>query len=315
MKTLFRIFIGSYLMLSVLTYSQDTNIVKFFPLKVGNVWVYHGSYFSVQCQSNFKVKVRIDSVLAANGKTYYRFTSNYRIISGGNCSYGFFLNSFYRIDSASGNIYRLTPNPGCTFSPDELIIDSLRSHFRDTLYICGVSSDPKRALTDTAFSTVFGSQKQCRLFTGGNFHEFSTQNKYAKDFGVIYYGMGGMSLSAQGTLTGCVINGVLYGDTSYHILGLTNISVEMPKVFSLSQNYPNPFNPVTQITFDIPNESFTRLTIFDVSGKEISVLVNEQLSPGKYSYEWGAAVYPSGIYFYKLLAGDFAETKKMILIK
>jgi len=308
-------FIFTIFFSSIIIYSQDTNIVKFFPLNVGNVWVYHGSYYSVQCQSSFKVKVRIDSVLSANGKTYYRFTSENRIISGGNCSYGFFLNNFYRIDSANGNVYRLTTNPGCTFSPDELIIDSLRSKFRDTIYICGTSSDPKKALSDTSLSTVFGSQKQSRLFTGGNFHEFSTQNKYAKDFGIIYYAMGGMSLSAQCTLTGCVINGVLYGDTSYHILGLINITTAIPGTFSLSQNFPNPFNPVTSIYFDIPNSSYTNLIVFDQIGREIQVLVNEQLSPGSYKFEWDAADFPSGIYFYKLQAGEFVETKKMVLIK
>ncbi|NOS85593.1 MAG: T9SS type A sorting domain-containing protein [Ignavibacteria bacterium] len=302
-------------MLSVLSYSQDTNIVKFFPLNVGNVWVYSGYYFSVQCQSNFKVKVAIDSVLLANGKTYYKFTSDYRIISGGNCSYGFFLNNFYRIDSASGNVYRLTTNPGCTFSPDERIIDSLRSRFRDTIYICGVSSDPKKALTDTSFSTVFGSQKESRLFRGGNFHEFSTQNKYAKDFGVIFYEMGGMSLSAQGTLTGCVINGILYGDTSYHILGLTNISSEIPGTFSLSQNYPNPFNPGTQISFGLRESAFAKLVVYDQLGRVVEILVNEELAPGRYKYDWNAADYPSGVYFYKLHSGEFAETKKMVLIK
>lgn len=315
MKTHSGIFIGLLLMLSGLSYSQDTNIVKFFPLNVGNVWVYHGYYFSIQCQSSFKVRVRIDSVLLANGKTYYKFISVYRIINGGNCSYGFFLNNFYRIDSTSGNVYRLTSNQGCTFSPDELVIDSLRSKFRDTIYICGTSSDPKKALSDTSLSTVFGSQKQSRLFTGGNFHEFSTQNQYAKDFGIIYYGMGGMSLNSQANLVGCVLNGTLYGDTSYYILGLTSISSEVPGTFSLSQNFPNPFNPVTNISFDISNLSFTKLIVLDQLGREVEILVNEELAQGSYRYDWNASEYPSGIYFYRLQAGDFAETKKMVLIK
>ncbi|HWA06488.1 MAG TPA: T9SS type A sorting domain-containing protein [Ignavibacteria bacterium] len=315
MKTLCRIFIGSYLILSGFSYSQNMNITKYFPLSVGNVWVYHGTYFSIQCQSSFKVRVRIDSVFTANGKTYYKFTSYHRVISGGNCTYGFLNNYAYRIDSVNGNIYRFMPNPLCSFSPDERVIDSLRSLIGDTIYICGESSDPKRALTDTSSSEVFGSQKKSRLFRGGNFHEFSTQNKYAEDFGLIYYGMGGMSLSSQGTLTGCVINGVLYGDTSYYILGLTKISGEIPEIFSVSQNYPNPFNPSTQISFDIPLATHVNLIIYDQIGREIEILMDEYISPGSYKYEWNAANYPSGIYFYKLQAGDYVETKKMVLIK
>ena len=321
MKTLCSVFIGSFLILSGFSSSQNMNITKYFPLNVGNVWVYHGTYFSIQCQSSFKVRVRIDSVFAANGKTYYKFTSYHRVISGGNCTYGVLNNYAYRIDSVNGNIYRLISNPQCSFSPDERVIDSLRSLIGDTIYICGSSSDPIRALTDTASSEVFGSQKQSRLFKGGNFHEFSTQNKYAEDFGLIYYGMGGMSLSSQGTLTGCVINGVLYGDTSYYILSLTNISGEIPEIFSVSQNYPNPFNPITQISFDIPKSSFVKLVVYDGLGRELEQLVNRQLSAGSYKYNWEASSYPSGIYFYRLETDEntnglmVTETKKMVLLK
>ena len=98
-------------------------------------------------------------------------------------------------------------------------------------------------------------------------------------------------------------------------LGLITNSNNIPTSYSLSQNFPNPFNPVTSINFDIPNSSYTNLIVFDQIGREIQVLVNEQLSPGIYKFEWNAADYPSGIYFYKLQAGEFVETKKMVLIK
>jgi hypothetical protein len=98
-------------------------------------------------------------------------------------------------------------------------------------------------------------------------------------------------------------------------LGLITNSNNIPTSYSLSQNFPNPFNPVTSINFDIPNSSYTNLIVFDQIGREIQVLVNEQLSPGSYKFEWDAADFPSGIYFYKLQAGEFVETKKMVLIK
>jgi Secretion system C-terminal sorting domain len=94
----------------------------------------------------------------------------------------------------------------------------------------------------------------------------------------------------------------------------------IPAIFKLYQNYPNPFNPVTKIKFSLPSvgqrHAFDlRLVIYDVLGREIVTLVNEQLTPGTYEVEWNAAIYPSGIYFYKITTSKFTETKKMILVK
>jgi len=103
-------------------------------------------------------------------------------------------------------------------------------------------------------------------------------------------------------------------------IGIQQISNEVPEGFSLSQNYPNPFNPVTKIRFDIPplegaGGRIVQIKIFDILGREISTLVNEQLKPGTYEIDWNAANYPSGVYFYKLIADGFSETKKMMIVK
>jgi len=101
--------------------------------------------------------------------------------------------------------------------------------------------------------------------------------------------------------------------------GITTIN-QNPDKFKLYQNYPNPFNPVSKIKFDLPvskgaSGMTTKFVIYDILGKEAAVLVNEQLKPGTYEIEWNAAEYPSGVYYYKLVAGVYAETKKMILLK
>lgn len=90
---------------------------------------------------------------------------------------------------------------------------------------------------------------------------------------------------------------------------------ELPEAFSLSQNYPNPFNPVTNIKFDIPNASNVKLTVFDITGREIVQLVNNQLEAGTYSINFDASQLASGTYFYRIEAGDFTEVKKMLLVK
>jgi len=98
-------------------------------------------------------------------------------------------------------------------------------------------------------------------------------------------------------------------------IGVKAISSEIPDRISLSQNFPNPFNPNTIIRFQIKDSRFVTLKIFDILGKEIETLVNEKQAPGTYEVNLDGSNYPSGVYYYKITAGDYSETKKMILIK
>lgn len=103
-------------------------------------------------------------------------------------------------------------------------------------------------------------------------------------------------------------------------IGINNISTEIPQRFYLHQNYPNPFNPVTRIRFDIPSKgkgqmADVKLIVYDILGREVSTLVNEQLKPGTYEIEWNASSYASGIYFYQLSSEHFSQSKKMVLNK
>lgn len=94
------------------------------------------------------------------------------------------------------------------------------------------------------------------------------------------------------------------------------VEVEMlPEKFSLSQNYPNPFNPSTNISYAIPYEEHLTLKIFDILGNEIQTLVNELKPAGRYNINFNAANLPSGVYYYILQAGNYSETKKLLLLK
>lgn len=92
-------------------------------------------------------------------------------------------------------------------------------------------------------------------------------------------------------------------------------SLSVPDVFSLSQNYPNPFNPSTRISFSIPVQSKVVLKIYDVLGKEVMTIVNENKMPGNYEVEFNASGFASGAYFYRIEAGEFKDIKRMMLIK
>jgi len=89
----------------------------------------------------------------------------------------------------------------------------------------------------------------------------------------------------------------------------------IPENYSLIQNYPNPFNPVTKIYYGVPQKSYVELTVFDLLGNEIVKLVSDEKVSGYHSASFDATTLPSGIYFYRLQAGSFVETKKMVLLK
>lgn len=89
----------------------------------------------------------------------------------------------------------------------------------------------------------------------------------------------------------------------------------VPREFGLMQNYPNPFNPATNFEFKVSGFEFISLKVLDVLGREVATLVNEYRQPGAYRVQWDASELPSGVYFYRMRAGGFVDTKKMILSK
>jgi len=119
-------------------------------------------------------------------------------------------------------------------------------------------------------------------------------------------------------------NGGIYAqninfDGTFGTVGIIKLGNEIPEKCELMQNYPNPFNPVTKIKFDIPSVATVPRTvsigIYDILGREVQSLVNEELKPGSYEVEFDGSKLSSGVYYYRMNAGDFADTKKMILAK
>ena len=151
-----------------------------------------------------------------------------------------------------------------------------------------------------------------------------TNNKVA---GVQYTGTFGTSVVAgkviyfafplETTANDTAFSAVINQSLAYFsgVSGVKQIPNTHPVVFALSQNYPNPFNPTTTIRFSIAERQFTALKIFDVLGKEVCMLVNEEKPAGEYQVSFNAGNLASGIYFYTLHSGNFTETKKLILVK
>jgi photosystem II stability/assembly factor-like uncharacterized protein len=489
----------------------DTISTKYFPLSVGNVWVYYCTFDPYNGIWYDRYQITGTSVI--NGKTYYSVGHSRRIINTPQVfvETRLFTSSLpLRIDSTNATIYK-SSNCGSSL---EFLIDSLSSRKNDTALSCFYSPI---ACIDTSSYNIFGLLLPSKKFQSSNGLEGMDQQTYAKNIGLVYHYYTLHTQTSYANLTGCVINGILYGDTStifytvsgtvhyqdnnqlvtkgfvkavslnrttlqvvtrdstgiqingtyslqhvpqdsifimayaddendfvptYHdstiywqnahivyptsnlnniniavfrvgnpvgqmhiggnvftssmtLTGLSNaivyskignqfkrfgisgntgsylidslpqgsyqlicdrlgydggirnvslnstnqdtinfyldniISVQkpgtnVPSSFKLYQNYPNPFNPTTTIKFDIPASPLAfgkgegpgvRIIIYDILGREIIKLIDEQLTPGSYKVDWNASNYASGLYFYKLVAGDFVETKKLVLLK
>lgn len=110
-------------------------------------------------------------------------------------------------------------------------------------------------------------------------------------------------------------SGIWRRPLSQVVTGTEDETNSQPKEFFLIQNYPNPFNPSTTIQFQVPNSSFVNLKVYDILGREIVTLINEEKPAGKYEVKFNATGLSSGVYFDKLQAGSFIEMKKMVLLK
>ena len=137
---------------------------------------------------------------------------------------------------------------------------------------------------------------------------------------VLTYGSG----TSVGVLTGADLcadikygSGILYGGGTFcsGSIIINTISTEIPDKFDIQQNYPNPFNSVTVIKYQLPKSVYVTLVVYDGLGREVDVMLAGKQNPGYYEATFDGSQLSSGIYFYKITAGDFTDTKKLLLIK
>ena len=284
------------------------NAQQYYPLKVGNKFVYsfvHSQYPNPHTYYWIRINsITKDTII--NGKKYYFATFLPFESSDTN---------WVRVDSLTGSLYVYNPSNNCHYYYYEKLVDSLSMTS---------GNQGNCSYLNTGFysgtNTLFGYQtfyKQFRFnWSQGGASELQYRY-YSNKFGMYFieYSTGGYGsgYSEDGNLVGCIINDTLYGDTSSTAVR-TKYEI-VPEKFFLFQNYPNPFNPFTTIKFNILKSSNVILKVFDITGKEISTLINEKLQPGTYETQWNANEFSSGVYFYRIEAGNFRETKKMLMIK
>lgn len=272
--------------------------MKLYPMAAGNKWIYHttGWLADVYIHSidEIDTTVVVDAVLE-NGNYHYKVVKNG-------------ITNYQRIDTSNGII-----NIGYKYNEgiDYFLKINLLANIGEFSANGFVSQ-----VTDTIKYYLFDRKRLSRTF------EYSSLDISLQEF---VEGIGlyrevrefdfGYTVS---TLKGCIINGVVYGDT-------TKVSVENENQtvlddFLLNQNYPNPFNSMTTISYGVPSNSFVTLKVYDILGREIATLVNEEKQPGNYQVKFDVrtlqAMYlPSGVYFYTLRAGNFIQIRKMVLLK
>lgn len=292
-----KIFVIIYLLFILLfsshqyVFSQD-----YFPLEAGNFWRYSTSIcVHGDCDWGARnVEVTYDTLI--NNRKYFNIE-------------GWFFDEdfFYRSDSAG--LYFVTQSSVIEYQLLDYNSPQFTSH--QVGYLDWTSHFQ---FQDTI--SFFDGEPQPVRYYGIDAWPFSYLSfELMKDIGVISFTDLELIGDSGGSLRGCIISGIPYG--IYVEVEEDNI----PTNFSLFQNYPNPFNPTTTIEFVIPNLSelksalHTKLIVYDVLGREVKTLINQPMKPGNHKVEFNASEFASGVYFYKLTAGSFIDTKKLVLIK
>ena len=289
-------------------------------LKIGNIFVY--DYYETQsyigCLDRYRAKITITDTSRISGRLYYSYSKYIFHYSGnGTCAYNPFAfpfnlgtNNLIRVDSISGKVYYYNPGLGCSYSPDETMLDSLNAQLNDGVHINCLTGYPNNyAYTCIDTNNVKRFKDSPTYPTHDRTYTYGVGLTHSS-----YYSVSTNSTINEITMMGRVINGIAYGDTGIFV-SVHAISNNVPTDFNLYQNYPNPFNPATKIKFDISKSSYSEIKIYDILGNEVADLVHEQLKPGSYEVEWDGSNFASGLYFYKLVVGDYVETKKMVLLK
>ncbi|MCG6960091.1 T9SS type A sorting domain-containing protein [bacterium BMS3Abin03] len=282
------------------------NILSLYPLATGNKWIFNEYGYSYDPFSKSALRITTREVLqdtvAPNGKQYYLLKDETRFG-------GYFLE---RVDSLEGKVYRY--DESLNSSGYEYVTDDLLAEVGDTVssFRMGYGKGIFTIVLDKTTFNKWNLKKSKLVFVNYSFIHppvYSLTQDIGLDSVYYYYDFG----EGWVILKGCIINGIVYGDTT--VVSVDDTKPSVVNSFGLEQNYPNPFNPTTKISWQSPVGSWQTLKVYDILGNEISTIVNEYKPAGEYEVEFDATDLPSGVYFYQLKAGNFIKTNKMILLK
>lgn len=261
------------------------------PLNVGNKWVYNSS---VVFQNRIVTYEVCDSIKIINGIQFHAVLSgpefpflNYMTLKN-----NFWLRYDEEISDSLYTYFKESPQKG----------DIWIQHWKNGTIL-------QNTITDTLESVIFGLPVIVYVLDRVDINSpIGSREYWTKEFGMIQ----GEYEQATDRLSGCIIDGVLYGDTT--TVGIDDNN-QLLKDFVLHQNYPNPFNPSTNIKWELKGSDHVVLKVFNILGKEIKTLVDKYYNPGIHEIKFNADNLPSGIYIYRLITTNFHETRKMVLLR
>lgn len=262
---------------------------NFFQFHVNDEWTYGVNYYGKNSNpSTYKI---VKDTTFENGKRYFVFNESYFELGRYARVDSQYVYSYYVSDKKDVPIFKLNVNTGDVerlYNQKKVTIGKI-----DTTIVLG-----------ERVKTISYLLELCTM-EGGTFAE-----KFGLINYVYYNDPPGLWPSTTYTLTFCRINNINYG-TRVNVEQFQNI----PNEYMLLQNYPNPFNPKTTINYSIPKTSFVIIKVYDVLGKEVATLVNENKSAGNYSVVFNASKLASGVYYYIIRADNYTDIKKLILLK
>jgi len=278
------------------SFSQVDSLESFFPLQIGNFWQYYVTHIVSNDTSYYYdyVSVLGDTILGNENNIYYLVkTPVFAYIAIDSIA-------FLRFDTELRSIVSFDLG-------EEAILFKLDADVND----CWEYYGTEVCCREIGILNVFGED--------GSYKNFEQDNgpppwnySLAKDFGPVEMYLDQTYIFIEDFLYNLVyakINGVEYG-----VLAVDD-NANSINDFQLYQNYPNPFNPTTTITYQIPQTEFITLKVYDILGREVATLVNEEKPAGSYEVQFTGNGLTSGIYFYQLKVGVFTEAKKMILLR
>lgn len=279
------------LFISSFTYTQGQNLdpYKFFPANVGNRWEYTQAgpdiiYTIVRDSTDMKDSSRF--IFFYNPPLYYG--ANYRIDKN--------YNIFYLPQFDNRHVYKLNAK----------VNDWWMETSRTAAKVLDISQRYVFGKLTTVKTIGFYMLAPGDTVINEN-SRLDYWDKLALGFGLISSENGA---TQPILLHGCRINGVTYGTVDVKEEPKT-----IPSEFVLYQNFPNPFNPSTVISYRLPVAGYVSLKVYDVLGREMVALVNEVKQPGSYEVKFDGSGLPSGVYFYRMRAREFSQTKKFVLLK
>lgn len=291
----------------------DSSRLEFFPLHKGDLWQYfYGNYNSGEGYLKNATVVNDDTLLPnglhyvmVTGSPYFNFIKFYRIDTlmrvqeyysffGDSCGGGINEANVFRLNEKDSVIWRICYNIG------------------DQLF-----GKPYYFRCNGIFHTVaFGDVQDVMFFEAGGHTARSDTTFDVNSANFLLMRGVGLYFAEEGEadfvqLTAAIIDGKQYGKFQTAV----KENGDIPRSFILEQNYPNPFNGTTLIRYTIPQREYVRLSVFDILGREISVLVNSQQEAGTHTAFFGASNQSSGAYFYRLMAGRNSLTRIMVVQK